>query len=83
MLCVPLPGTGEPLSCLFTLRKVDALSCPCVSHSIRHGVVAHLLRQGVPVHKVGKIVGHSSEKITERYSHFIPDDLEDAMSLLE
>jgi hypothetical protein len=30
-----------------------------------------------------KIVGHSSEKIAERYSHFIPDDLEDAMELLE
>ena len=27
--------------------------------------------------------GHSSEKITERCSRFIPDDLEDAMSLLE
>lgn len=64
------------------VNKVDALSRPYTSHSIRHGVVAHLLRQGVPVYKVGKIVGHSSEKITERYSHFIPDDLEDAMDLL-
>jgi integrase len=65
------------------VKKVDALSRPYTSHSIRHGVVTHLLRQGVPVYKVGKIVGHSSEKITERYSHFIPDDLEDAMGLLE
>ncbi|MBB4060039.1 site-specific recombinase XerD [Salinibacter ruber] len=64
------------------VKKVDALSRPYTSHSIRHGVVTHLLRQGVPVYKVGKIVGHSSEKITERYSHFIPDDLEDAMNLL-
>jgi integrase len=64
------------------VKKVDALSRPYTSHSIRHGVVTHLLRQGVPVYKVGKIVGHSSEKITERYSHFIPDDLEDAMGLL-
>ena len=64
------------------VKKVDALSRPYTSHSIRHGVVTHLLRQGVPVYKVGKIVGHSSEKITERYSHFIPDDLEDAMDLL-
>ncbi|MBB4060041.1 site-specific recombinase XerD [Salinibacter ruber] len=57
-------------------------SIPYTSHSIRHGVVTHLLRQGVPVYKVGKIVGHSSEKTTERYSHFIPDDLEDVMDLL-
>ena len=64
------------------VKKVDSLSRPYTSHSIRHGVVTHLLRQGVPVYKVGKIVGHSSEKITERYSHFIPDDLEDAMDLL-
>ena len=64
------------------VKEVDALSRPYTSHSIRHGVVTHLLRQGVPVYKVGKIVGHSSERITERYSHFIPDDLEDAMDLL-
>jgi integrase len=64
------------------VKKIDELSRPYTSHSIRHGVVTHLLRQGVPVYKVGKIVGHSSEKITERYSHFIPDDLEDAMNLL-
>ncbi len=64
------------------VKKIDGLSRPYTSHSIRHGVVTHLLRQGVPVYKVGKIVGHSSEKITERYSHFIPDDLEDAMDLL-
>jgi len=64
------------------VKRVDELSRPYTSHSIRHGVVTHLLRQGVPVYKVGKIVGHSSEKITERYSHFIPDDLEDAMDLL-
>nr|WP_272508473.1 tyrosine-type recombinase/integrase [Salinibacter ruber] len=53
-----------------------------IFYSFHHDVVTHLLRQGVPVYKVGKIVGHSSEKITERYSHFIPDDLEDAMDLL-
>jgi len=64
------------------VKKVEGLSRTYTSHSIRHGVVTHLLRQGVPVYKVGKIVGHSSEKITERYSHFIPDDLEDAMDLL-
>lgn len=64
------------------VEKVERLSRPYTSHAIRHGVVTHLLREGVPVYKVGKIVGHSSEKITERYSHFIPDDLEGAMSLL-
>lgn len=64
------------------IQKCDALSRPYTSHSIRHAVVTHLLRQGVPVYKVGKVVGHSSEQITERYSHFIPDDLEDTMQLL-
>jgi integrase/recombinase XerD len=65
------------------IEKCDALSRPYTSHSIRHAVVTHLLRNGVPVYKVGKVVGHSSEQITERYSHFIPDDLEDTMELLE
>ena len=83
----PMTGSHYTVSALCRrwkdeVKKVDALSYSYTSHSIRHGVVTHLLRQGVPVYKVGKIVGHSSEKITERYSHFIPDDLEDAMDLL-
>jgi integrase len=83
----PMSGSHYTVSTLCgkwkeEVKKVDALSRPYTSHSIRHGVVTHLLREGVPVYEVGKIVGHSSEKITERYSHFIPEDLTDAMALL-
>ena len=80
----PKSGSHYTVSCLCRkwkreVKKVDGLSRPYTSHSIRHGVVTRLLRQGVPVYEVGKVVGHSSEHITERYSHFIPSDLTDAM----
>ena len=83
----PMSGSHYTVSTLCgkwkeEVKKVDALSRPYTSHSIRHGVITHLLREGVPVYEVGKIVGHSSEKITERYSHFVPSDLSDAMDLL-
>ena len=67
---------------------MGALSRSYTSYSIRHRAATHLLCQKVPVYAVACLRGwenrgHSSEKITERCSRFIPDDLEDAMSLLE
>jgi integrase len=44
-------------------------------HSIRHAVVTSLLRKDYSAHKVGQLVGHSSEQITERYAHLVASDL--------
>ena len=61
---------------------MGALSRPYTFYSIRHGAATHLLCQNVCL-RGWENRGHSSEKITERCSRFIPNDLEDAMSLLE
>jgi integrase len=57
------------------IRKVPSLSVHYTCHCIRHAVVTSLLRKDYTAHKVGQLVGHSSEQITERYAHLIPSDL--------
>jgi site-specific recombinase XerD len=36
----------------------------------------------VPLYLISKILGHSSIKMTERYSHLVVDHLRDAMEVL-
>jgi integrase len=45
-------------------------------HSLRHFFATRLIRIGVPLIKVSKLLGHASTQITEQvYIHFIPADL--------
>jgi integrase/recombinase XerD len=46
------------------------------SHAIRHYFATELIRKGVNIYKVSKILGHASIKITESiYVHLLPIDL--------
>lgn len=46
------------------------------SHALRHRFATELIRKGVSIYKVSKILGHSSIKITESiYIHLLPIDL--------
>jgi len=46
------------------------------AHAYRHLFATELLRRGVPISYVSKLLGHSSIAITERtYIHFMPDYL--------
>lgn len=38
-------------------------------HDLRHTAATRLVESGVPLHAVAKLLGHSTVKITERYSH--------------
>lgn len=45
-------------------------------HAIRHYFATELIRKGVSIYKVSKILGHSSVQITEQtYIHLVPVDL--------
>lgn len=57
------------------IKQADGLTHPYTSHAIRHAVVTFLLQEGYSTHKVGKLVGHSSAQITERYAHLLASDL--------
>ncbi len=53
-----------------------------VFHTLRHTCASWLALKGVPLFKIQKLLGHSSIKMTERYSHLLPDELNDVADIL-
>lgn len=52
-------------------------------HALRHYFATRLLRRGVPIAYVSKILGHSSIRVTEQfYQHFLPDFLDGRTEIL-
>lgn len=51
-------------------------------HSLRHTFASHLVRNGISLYQVAKIMGHTNSKTTELYAHLAPDDLQDAVDTL-
>ena len=52
-------------------------------HSTRHSFCSWLAMEGKPLHTIGKLAGHRTSKMTERYSHLLPDTLAAAVSVLD
>ena len=52
-------------------------------HDLRHTFASWLVTEGVPLLEVSRLLGHSTVKMTERYTHLAPDSLESAVSLLD
>jgi len=38
-------------------------------HDLRHTAATRLIESGIPLHAVAKLLGHSTVRVTERYSH--------------
>ncbi len=38
-------------------------------HDLRHTAATRLVESGIPLHAVAKLLGHSTVRVTERYSH--------------
>jgi integrase len=53
-----------------------------VFHTLRHTFASWLVMAGTPLYTVGKLLGHSSSAMTERYSHLAPDHLREAVNSL-
>jgi integrase len=54
-----------------------------VFHTLRHSFASWLVQRGVPLITVGRLLGHSSLTMTERYSHLAPDYFKQAVDTLE
>ena len=65
------------------LEKIDASGQKLDIHALRHTYGTRLLRAGVGLHQVQKLMGHSSPELTARvYAHLVSDDLRDAVERL-
>ena len=52
-------------------------------HTLRHTVATQLVRDGVPLIEVAKLLGHRDSRITEQvYAKFAPDYLKNAIGKL-
>jgi integrase/recombinase XerD len=51
-------------------------------HCLRHTAASDLVRKGVHLTKIQKFLGHSSVKVTEIYTHVLPEDLREAAEVL-
>ncbi len=54
-----------------------------VIHSTRHTTASRMVSAGVDLYVVKEILGHSSIKVTERYSHLSPGKLVHAIGVLD
>ncbi len=65
----------------FRLRK--ELGMDWNMHELRHTYVSMMLKEGVDQRTVQEYVGHKTEDVTRRYSHFIPDRLQAKLNIGE
>ncbi len=76
------PRTGTPLIAkravsYFVKRflREAGLKDSYTAHSLRHSFASHAVMNGIPIYTVSKLLGHTSVKTTERYSHLLPERL--------
>lgn len=63
-------------------RMLLKASLPGSPHALRHTFASHLAIAGVSLKKIAGLLGHSSIKTAEVYSHLSPESLQEAISAL-
>jgi len=51
-------------------------------HTLRHTFASWLVQTGVPIYEVQTLMGHSSIKITQIYSHLVPKQLRTSVEMI-
>ena len=49
-------------------------------HDLRHTCASWLVMDGLPLYDVSKLLRHSNITMTEKYAHFAPDHLQQALA---
>lgn len=72
---VPKLDNADYNRCLKLLGEVAGIDRPLHSHMARHTFATWMLRQGVPIEHVSKMVGHTNIRQTQRYAKLLADDI--------
>jgi integrase len=80
------PETGKPLGSIKdafnrAVRKAEIKDF--TFHSLRHTFASQLVRNGVDLYVVQKLLGHSCPQMTQRYAHLREDMLIDAIKKID
>jgi integrase len=80
------PETKKPLN---NIRKSFATALKKAGiddfkfHDLRHTYASTLLRNGEPLHKIQRLLGHTTPTMTQRYAHLAASDLEQAIEKID
>jgi site-specific recombinase XerD len=55
---------------------------PLHSHMARHTFATWMLRHGVPIEHVSKMIGHTNITQTQRYARIVASDIHDDFSMI-
>jgi len=80
------PETGRPIGSIknaFNRAVKKAGIEDFTFHSLRHTFASQLVRNGVDLYVVQKLLGHASPKMTMRYAHLREDMLTDAIKKID
>jgi integrase len=81
---LPLPLSYDSLSRSFCkVRAAAGLPADVTFHTLRHSYASWMIRAGVDLVTLSKLLGHSSVQITARYAHLYDDALKVAVRKLE
>ncbi|MEY2342084.1 tyrosine-type recombinase/integrase [Acidithiobacillus sp. IBUN Pt1247-S3] len=76
---IPLPLTDEGLKTGFRRAREKAGMAHVHFHDLRHSCASILLAQGTDLFTISRVLGHTSVKTTERYTHLQVDAQREAL----
>jgi len=79
-------GNGKPITDVkhsFTSACKKAGISDFRFHDLRHTYASHLAMRGVHIRALQELLGHKTLAMTQRYSHLAPEQLQNAVKLLD
>jgi len=79
-----VPGINAAHLSVYTRRVFASLGIEDASfHSLRHTAASWLVMEGVDLYAVGRILGHKTPRMTQRYAHLSPGFMAAAVNKLD